>query len=148
MAASIRLVTALSATPIFTPPAISAKLHMRYIMHNAKDCQMPSNLSGAKRDLQRLASRATTVQIAADTGIHQSQVSRLLRGRFRRVSPNVRALLAYASKGRSKKAEPRAAQAARTAVIRGALRTWDATTEVARRRVSRLLPVYEIESGS
>jgi len=102
----------------------------------------------ARRTLERLRARVSTVQIAVDTGIHQSQVSRLLRGHFRRISPNVRALLAYASKGRSKKAEPRAAQAARTAVIRAALRTWDATPEGAQALVRLLRSVQEIKRGA
>jgi len=46
-------------------------------------------LARAKRSLAALGRRASTVDIAARTGIHQSQVSRLLRGQFRRVSPNV-----------------------------------------------------------
>ena len=102
----------------------------------------------ARRTLERLRARVSTVQIAVDTGIHQSQVSRLLRGHFRRISPNVRALLAYASKGQSKKAEPRAAQAARTAVIRAALRTWDATPEGAQALVRLLRSVQEIKRGA
>jgi transcriptional regulator with XRE-family HTH domain len=101
----------------------------------------------ARQSLERLRARVSTVQIAADTGIHQSQVSRLLRGHFRRISPNVRALLAYASKGRPGKAEPRAADAARTAVIRAALRTWDATPEGAQALVRLLRSVQEIKRG-
>src|SRR5437868_2527931 len=60
----------------------------------------------ARRTLERLRRRASTVQVAANTGIHQSQVSRLLRGHFRRISANVRALLAYAAKPRPRKAPP------------------------------------------
>src|SRR5205814_10040904 len=55
-------------------------------------------LARARRALQRLGTRRSTVQIAADTGIHQSQVSRLLRGRFHRLTRNVQRLLAYAVK--------------------------------------------------
>ena len=102
----------------------------------------------ARRTLARLRTRLSTVQIAADTGIHQSQVSRLLRGHFRRISPNVRALLAYASKGPAKRAQPRAAQAARTAVIRAALRTWDATPQGAQALVRLLRSVQEIKRGA
>ena len=98
----------------------------------------------ARRSLERLRARVSTVQIAADTGIHQSQVSRLLRGHFRRLSPNVRALLAYAAKQKPQKPAPRAAQAAKTAVIRAALRTWDATPEGAQALVRLLRSVQEI----
>src|SRR5581483_2826430 len=91
----------------------------------------------ARGTLQRLAQRASTVQVAADTGIHQSQVSRLLRGQFHRISRNVQVLLAYARQpGRA--AAPRRAEAAKAAVIKAALRTWDATPEGAQALV-RLL---------
>jgi len=56
-----------------------------------------AEVARARRTLERLRRRTSTVQVAADTGIHQSQVSRLLRGHFRRISANVRALLAYAA---------------------------------------------------
>jgi len=107
-----------------------------------------AEVARARRTLERLRARVSTIQIAADTGIHQSQVSRLLRGQFRRVSPNVRALLVYASKGKPAKAGPRAAQAARTAVIRAALRTWDATPEGAQALVRLLRSVQEIKRGA
>jgi hypothetical protein len=107
-----------------------------------------AEVARARRTLERLRARISTVQIAADTGIHQSQVSRLLRGHFRRISPNVRALLAYASKGQTKRAQPRAAEAARSAVIRAALRTWDATPEGAQALVRLLRSVQEIKRGA
>lgn len=95
-----------------------------------------AGLARAKRSLAALGRRASTVDIAARTGIHQSQVSRLLRGQFRRVSPNVRRLLAY---------KPGAQKApgleAKQAVIRAALRTWDATPEGARALVRLLRSV-------
>ena len=104
-----------------------------------------AEVARARRALERLRARVSTIQIAADTGIHQSQVSRLLRGHFRRLSPNVRALLAYAGKGPPKQAEPRAADAARAAVIRAALRTWDATPEGAQALVRLLRSVQEMK---
>src|SRR4051812_27323027 len=113
-------------------------------MHNAKDCQMPSNLSSAKRHLRRLASRATTMQIAIDTGIHQSQVSRLLRGQFRRVSPNVRVLLAYAKKPKAYRTEERQEEVGRALVVKAALRTWDTTSEGARALVRLLRSVEDL----
>jgi hypothetical protein len=101
----------------------------------------------ARRTLERLRRRTSTVQIAADTGIHQSQVSRLLRGHFRRISPNVRALLAYAAKPKPRRgAEP--AEAAKAAVIKAALRTWDATPEGAQALVRLLRSVQEIKRGA
>ena len=95
----------------------------------------------ARRALEALGRRAQTVEIAARTGIHQSQVSRLLRGQFRRVSPNVRKLLAYRPQpaGRGAVAQPGAQ--ARQAVIRAALRTWDETPEGARALVRLLRSV-------
>jgi len=106
------------------------------------------DLARARRTLERLRARASTIQIASHTGIHQSQVSRLLRGQFRRISPNVRALLAYARKGKTPQRTPRAAEAARTAVIRAALRTWDATPEGAQALVRLLRSVQEIKRGA
>lgn len=94
-------------------------------------------LARAKRSLAALGRRASTVDIAARTGIHQSQVSRLLRGQFRRVSPNVRKLLGYKPEVEKKTSDAGAKQA----VIRAALRTWDATPEGARALVRLLRSV-------
>jgi len=99
----------------------------------------PAPIAGARRALRRLAARASTVRIAADTGIHQSQVSRLLRGHFRRLSPNVRTLLAYAQKPQARTPAPETT--AKAAVIRAALRTWDATPEGAQALVRLLRSV-------
>lgn len=41
--------------------------------------------------------RSTQQQIAAKTGVHQSQVSRILRGHFRTVTPNVAKICKYAN---------------------------------------------------
>ena len=112
-------------------------------MHNAKICQMPMNVSRAKQELQRLGSRATTVQISANTGIHQSQVSRLLRGRFRRLSPNVRLLLAYAKKPKTYGQERRE-ELAKALVVKAALRTWDTTPAGARALVRLLRSVQDL----
>lgn len=92
-------------------------------------------LARAKRSLAALARRASTVEIAARTGIHQSQVSRMLRGQFRRVSPNVRKLLGYQPAGRHPAAQ------GKDAVIRAALRTWDETPEGAKALVRLLRSV-------
>jgi len=97
-------------------------------------------LARAKRSLAALARRASTVDIAARTGIHQSQVSRLLRGQFRRVSANVSKLLACAQQPRQKDF-PAGKDGAKQAVIRAALRTWDATPEGARALVRLLRSV-------
>jgi hypothetical protein len=95
-----------------------------------------SELARAKRSLAALARRASTVELAAASGIHQSQVSRLLRGQFRRLSPNVRKLLGYRPEGRKS-----TAPGARQAVIRAALRTWDETPEGAKALVRLLRSV-------
>jgi hypothetical protein len=101
----------------------------------------------AKRALQRLGERVSTVRIAADTGIHQSQVSRLLRGQFHRLSRNVRLLLDYAAKpGRAP--APRRAAAAKASVIRAALRTWDATPQGAQALVRLLRSVQDLRRGA
>jgi transcriptional regulator with XRE-family HTH domain len=94
-------------------------------------------LARAKRSLAALARRASTVDIAARTGIHQSQVSRLLRGQFRRVSPNVRKLLEWSPQKKTLSIEKQAQEA----VIRAALRTWDATPEGAQALVRLLRSV-------
>jgi hypothetical protein len=91
----------------------------------------------------RLGARCSTVQIAADTGIHQSQVSRLLRGQFHRVSRNVQLLLTYAGKAQPAPA-PQRKQAAKASVIRAALRTWDATPEGAQALVRLLRSVQDL----
>jgi len=100
-----------------------------------------STLLEARRALAALARRAPTVQVAADTRIHQSQVSRLFRGQFKRMSPNVRKLLAYAAAPSSQRQSP---DAAKEAVVRAALQTWDATPEGARALVRLLRSVRAI----
>jgi hypothetical protein len=98
-------------------------------------------LARAKRSLAALGRRASTVDIAARTGIHQSQVSRLLRGQFRRVSPNVRKLLECAGTPQKRPSRDQSALQGKEAVIRAALRTWDATPEGARALVRLLRSV-------
>ena len=101
-------------------------------------------LAEARRALAALAGRVPTTRVAADTRIHQSQVSRLFRGQFKRVSSNVRKLLAYAAdpKGQAGAAEP--AHTAKDAVVRAALNTWDSTPEGARALVRLLKSVRAI----
>jgi len=103
----------------------------------------PAELAEARRRLLDLAKRVATVQAAADTGIHQSQVSRLFRGQFTRISPNVRTLLDYAP-GAARPAP--AAAPGKDAVIREALKTWDATPEGARALVKLLKSVREMRA--
>jgi hypothetical protein len=102
------------------------------------------DLAAARRDLLALAQRVPTTRVAADTGIHQSQVSRLFRGQFQRVSPNVRTLLAYAREPERYAGAKAPSDAARAAVIRAALRTWDATPEGARALVRLLRSVERL----
>jgi hypothetical protein len=99
-------------------------------------------LSAARHALLELAQRVPTIRVAADTGIHQSQVSRLFRGQFKRLSPNVRTLLAYARDPSRHAGVKKPTDAARAAVIRAALRTWDSTPEGAQALV-RLLKSVE-----
>ena len=101
----------------------------------------PRELAEARRALAALAERVPTVRVAADTRIHQSQISRLFRGQFKRVSPNVRKLLAYANAARRERAADEPRRAAKEAVIRAALNTWDATPEGARALVRLLRSV-------
>jgi len=100
-------------------------------------------LAAARRALVDLARRVPTVQAAAATRIHQSQVSRLFRGLFKRVSSNVRTLLAYAGSAK-RPAAAREPSPAKEAVIRAALRTWDTTPGGARALVRLLKSVREI----
>ena len=102
------------------------------------------DLAAARRELLALAQRVPTTRVAADTGIHQSQVSRLFRGQFKRVSPNLRTLLAYASEPERYANAKAPSDAARAAVIRAALRTWDSTPEGAQALVRLLLSVERL----
>lgn len=104
-----------------------------------------ATVASAKRELEKLAKRVPTVVAAAETGIHQSQVSRLFRGLFTRISPNVQALLAYAKKPQQRSTTGAAEEAAKAAVIRAALRTWDATPEGAQALVRLLRSVEDIK---
>jgi hypothetical protein len=101
-------------------------------------------LGGARQALLTLAQRVPTTRVAADTGIHQSQVSRLFRGQFKRLSPNVRTLLAYAREPGRYAGVKAPSEAARAAVIRAALRTWDSTPEGARALVRLLRSVERL----
>ena len=102
------------------------------------------SLAAARRVLLALAERVPTVKVAADTGIHQSQVSRLFRGQFKRLSPNVRTLLAYAREPRRHALASDPSETAKAAVIRAALKTWDATPEGAQALVRLLRSVERI----
>ena len=104
----------------------------------------PGSLEEARRTLLDLAQRVQTTQVAADTGIHQSQVSRLFRGQFKRLSPNVHTLLAYAREPARYAGARAPSEAARAAVIRAALRTWDSTPEGARALVRLLRSVERL----
>jgi hypothetical protein len=104
----------------------------------------PDDPAAARRELLALAQRVPTTRVADDTGIHQSQVSRLFRGQFKRVSPNVRALLAYAREPARYANASAPSDAARAAVIRAALRTWDSTPEGARALVRLLRSVERL----
>jgi hypothetical protein len=101
-----------------------------------------SDLAEARRALAALAERVPTVQVAADTQIHQSQVSRLFRGQFKRLSPNVRTLLAYAA---GAKPQP-VRENGKEAVIRAALRTWDQTPQGAKALVRLLRSVQAMRA--
>lgn len=105
-----------------------------------------AQLAEARRALLKLAEQVPTVQAAAATGIHQSQVSRLFRGQFTRISRNVSALLDYAARGaRSRPA--RESAPGKEAVIREALKTWDSTPQGARALVRLLRSVREVRSA-
>jgi transcriptional regulator with XRE-family HTH domain len=107
----------------------------------------PEGLAAARRTLLELAQRVQTTRVAADTGIHQSQVSRLFRGQFKRLSPNVRTLLAYAREPGRYAGAKEPSEAARAAVIRAALRTWDSTPEGAQALVRLLRSVQRLSRG-
>ena len=98
----------------------------------------------AKKRLRSLSRRFPTVKLAADTGIHQSQVSRLLRGHFKRLSPNVLTLLQYARKPQRYTTQDADHDAAKKAVVRAALRTWDSTPKGAKSLVRLLRSVERL----
>jgi hypothetical protein len=101
-------------------------------------------LADARRRIAELGERVPTVRVAAETRIHQSQVSRLFRGQFKRLSPNVRRLLAYAADPRPLDEPP---HAAKEAVVRAALNTWDTTPEGARALVRLLRSVRDLQAA-
>jgi transcriptional regulator with XRE-family HTH domain len=91
--------------------------------------------------LRRLAAavrnqQITQLQIASATGVHQSQVSRILSGDAKRLTPNVKALCKYASKRLSGREADSTASG--LAVTAAAMRLWDGTTEHAEVLVSVL----------
>jgi hypothetical protein len=104
-----------------------------------------AQLAAARRSLLQLAQRVPTVQAAAETGIHQSQVSRLFRGQFTRLSPNVRTLLAYAAKGAGVAAVTDRSRGEKE-VVRAVPQTWDSTPEGARALVRLLKSVREVRA--
>jgi len=104
-----------------------------------------TQLSVARKRLRALSERVSTVQVAADTGIHQSQVSRLFRGQFKRLSPNVMTLLEYSRKPQRYRAADAGREAAKKAVVRAALRTWDSTPSGARALVRLLRSVERLK---
>jgi hypothetical protein len=106
--------------------------------------KLVKNVAEARRALAALAERVPTVRVAADTRIHQSQVSRLFRGQFKRLSPNVRRLLAYAADPKPLDEPP---HAAKEAVVRAALNTWDTTPEGARALVRLLRSVRDLQAA-
>src|SRR6266508_504202 len=106
--------------------------------------QRDSGLAKARRVLLALAQRVQTVRVATDTRIHQSQVSRLLRGQFKRMSPNVTTLLRYAKQPERYAIAKEPSRLARESVIRAALRTWDTTPEGAQALVRLLRSVQGI----
>ena len=105
------------------------------------------DLAAARRTLLALARRVPTVQAAADTQIHQSQVSRLFRGQFKRVSANVRTLLAYAAEPKRQASAAEPARLAEGAVIRAALQTWDQTPQGAQALVRLLKSVQRLRQA-
>lgn len=79
------------------------------------------------------------IKAAADLGIHQSQISRILNGQARRTSKNVRRLCTYANIH----CAPRIADPASNAALMRALqRVWDGSRESAN-AVIRLLNAAE-----
>ncbi len=105
------------------------------------------DLVRARKQLQALSLRVPTVKVAADTGIHQSQVSRLFRGHFKRLSPNVLTLLAYAKRPQRFAAKDAGQEVAKNAVVRAALRTWDSTPRGAQALVRLLRSVEKLRDA-
>lgn len=95
----------------------------------------------ARRALRKLASRVQTTDIARLTGVHQSQVSRVLRGQFKRLSPNVQAILALSRNPASSVQGAGNSGAGKSSVVRAALRAWDSTPEGAQALVRLLRSV-------
>jgi transcriptional regulator with XRE-family HTH domain len=98
--------------------------------------------------LAALVDRGTVTQteISAETGVSQSQISRILSGQFRRASKNVLAICRYASLRREKPTPSEASD--RAALTKALLTLWDGTPSHARALIDMLSAIGAAQQRS
>ncbi len=92
------------------------------------------------------ARRLSQVEIAAASGIHQSQISRILAGKAKRESANVRKLCKYATSLRQGVgARTLAGPETRVAIDQAVTRLWDGSSDHASALVELLEAVERVQ---
>jgi len=92
------------------------------------------------------ARRLSQPEIAAASGVHQSQISRILAGKARRESANVRKLCRYATSLRQAAgARKLVGPETRIAIDRAVMRLWDGSSEHAGALVDLLEAVERVQ---
>lgn len=88
---------------------------------------------------------ATQEQIASETGVHQSQVSRILSGQIRRMSPNALMICKYAKL--SVPSRSTQSHDYRNMLTDAVLRAWDGTPQHARALCLALEALREVQTS-
>jgi len=92
------------------------------------------------------ARRLSQLQIAAASGVHQSQISRILAGKARRESANVRKLCKYAiSLRQGAGARTPAGPDSKVAIDQAVMQVWDGSSEHASALVELLEAVDRVQ---
>lgn len=100
------------------------------------------------RHLAALVGRGSVTQaeISAETGVSQSQISRILAGQFRRASKNVEELCRYASRRRERPSSDEARD--RAALTAALLALWDGTPSHAQALIDMLSAISAAQQRS
>ena len=127
-------------------------LKFRLYLHNmcieVLTLELESKMVERLRRLAALVDRGTVTQteISTETGVSQSQVSRILSGQFRRASKNVLAICRYASLRRER---PRSSEASdRAALTTALLALWDGTPSHAQALIDMLSAIGAAQQRS
>lgn len=92
------------------------------------------------------ARRLSQIEIATASGVHQSQISRILAGKARRASANVRKLCKYATSLRQgASAQTLAGPDSKVAIDHAVMRVWDGSSEHASALVELLEAVDRVQ---